>query len=105
MIIFRLLVDWATLLRAARARCVDAVAGWCDGGRRLGPCHGAPGARVKRPGQPAAASHPARACATCRLSRSGELALDLSLSVSRTDNARRGRDRYLSLTGGPEQAP
>src|SRR5439155_21016414 len=71
---------------------------WCDGGRRLGPCRGAPGARVERPGQPAAASHPARACATCCLSRSGELALDLSLSVSRTDNARRVRDGYISLS-------
>jgi hypothetical protein len=85
-------------MRAARARCVDAVAGWCDGGRRLGPCRGALGARVERPGQPAAASRPARACATCRLSRSGELALDLSLSVSRTDNARRVRDGYISLS-------
>src|SRR5437016_3127474 len=71
---------------------------WCDGGRRLGPCRGAPGARVERPGQPAAASRPARACATCCLSRSGELALDLSLSVSRTDNARRVRDGYISLS-------
>src|SRR5438094_7229724 len=71
---------------------------WCDGGRRLGPCRGAPGARVERPGQPAAASRPARACATYCLSRSGELALDLSLSVSRTDNARRVRDGYISLS-------